>query len=156
MPLKTYVIWITWSHFVTGALVDFLKSSEGSNIPINTLIDMASQASSLLFTSIPIALYTFKCRVSVSKILSHSFPFIRSFSFCSLYGPSSTGNSSCYYEANYNLPVTMETTVWGLRTTISLYTLSQINTTEVLTPITVQCYRCNTNQSDRYPDTWET
>lgn len=30
--------------FFTGSLVDFLKTTEGSNLRINTLIDMASQA----------------------------------------------------------------------------------------------------------------
>ncbi|CDQ64412.1 unnamed protein product [Oncorhynchus mykiss] len=37
-------IYIITEFMENGALVDFLKSSEGSNIPINTLIDMASQA----------------------------------------------------------------------------------------------------------------
>uniref|UniRef100_A0A674ETT1 Tyrosine-protein kinase n=1 Tax=Salmo trutta TaxID=8032 RepID=A0A674ETT1_SALTR len=36
-------IYIITEFMENGALVDFLKSSEGSNIPINTLIDMASQ-----------------------------------------------------------------------------------------------------------------
>lgn len=46
----------------TGSLVDFLKTTEGSNLRIHTLIDMASQARPLLkkcFYSVYIKLIQF-------------------------------------------------------------------------------------------------
>lgn len=36
-------------YFSTGSLVDYLKTQEGSNLPMNTLIDMSAQARFLLF-----------------------------------------------------------------------------------------------------------
>lgn len=37
--------------FLTGSLVDYLKTTEGSSLPMNTLIDMAAQARHLFLAS---------------------------------------------------------------------------------------------------------
>ena len=42
----------------TGSLVDFLKTTEGSSLTMNTLIDMASQARHLCFLLL-LCLYSF-------------------------------------------------------------------------------------------------
>ena len=44
LSASTEVIIIIKGHFFTGSLVDYLKTTEGSSVSMNTLINMASQA----------------------------------------------------------------------------------------------------------------
>lgn len=61
----------------TGSLVDYLKTTEGSNLPMNTLIDMASQARHLFF-------YYQYVSALISILHFTRFSFICSFTSCSL------------------------------------------------------------------------